>query len=259
MHKNYLENYRVLNNTPFKRTDSPDVIKDISNDMTQRKFLLDSINKAQNKNISDIRHAHCKSMNWENKQQINKKGIGFVLYSYKYLDEKNLENKEYADSKKHTKLKDLFEKTQLPNIYNLKNILAYNDQIRSKEIDQESKHGLPSVVKRIKHERKDLTINSGYIQSNNNHSQSSNVNRSLTRKSTTISKEGNQGKAESIEKSQRKDSINYKNLKSVYSKISDTTFKRKNKESSNLKMQKDIMNKDLIDDLNIPSNSLKKN
>jgi len=45
MQKNYLENYRIMNNTPFKRTDSPSVVKDLSGDLVQRKLLLDSINK----------------------------------------------------------------------------------------------------------------------------------------------------------------------------------------------------------------------
>lgn len=146
----------------------------------------------------------------------------------------------------------------MPNIYNLKSILEYNNQLRTKELEKENKNTLPSVIKRIKHGKKEESLVISGLIRKDIPSQSSNMNRTLTRKSTSISKDGNFILINSLDKSQRRDASRDKNYKSDYSKISNIAFKKNKRDSVITKLGQETMNKDLIEELNNTSNNFKK-
>ena len=63
----YLESFRLHNESDNKRAESPNVIKNFSNDSARRTIFMNTMNKAKHKNHSEIRRFHSKSMNKETK------------------------------------------------------------------------------------------------------------------------------------------------------------------------------------------------
>ena len=146
--KLYLENYKLDDAIKPNKSNSPIVIRDLHHDTHSRKVFLGSINKEKLRYFNENRKIHSKSMNYNTNVRSRRKSKLFQYTTNIAINksETNSLNPENSIKAKSVLGNSHRNTEEFPNIYNLKNILAYNQSLQEKELLEKQKNKISSVI-----------------------------------------------------------------------------------------------------------------